>query len=66
MFSGKISKSSIYPSLDNSEQKFQKNVFFKVIGPRHTLILQKLIWFVRTCGEFDDLDYLAAFKNYVM
>ena len=36
-FSGKISRRFIYPSLHNSEQKFQKNICFKIIGPHHTL-----------------------------
>ena len=47
---GKISKSFIYPSRNNSEQKFQKNICFKIIGSHHTydminILLYKYIYF---------------------
>ena len=35
--SGKFSRSFIYPSLSNSGEKFQKGIYFKIIGSHHTL-----------------------------
>ena len=34
---GKISNNFIYPSLSSSEEKIQKYISFKIIGPHHTL-----------------------------
>ena len=36
-FKEKISRSFTYTLLNNSEQKFQKNICFKIIGSHHTL-----------------------------
>ena len=55
-FNGKISRNFIYPSGRNSEQKVQKNICFKIIGPHHALtknfhfqyihiFSKKLLWF---------------------
>ena len=60
IFSGKISRSFICPSLNNSEQEFKKNICFKIIGSDHTL---NVGFFFGLCAFGQDMIWQKASKN---
>ena len=60
IFSGKISRSFICPSLNNSEQEFQKNICLKIIGSGHTL---NVGFFFGLCAFGQDMDLTKCLKK---